>query len=270
MRAEEDEDKKEKRNKADKTEENENKTGFCLRKGERLDDLQRNQLKLIQNPSKFCFGMDAVLLSGYAAVKRGGRCLDLGSGNGIIPILLSAKTEGAEFVGLEIQEESADMARRSIEGNGLTGRVRIETGDIREASRIFGMASFDVVTSNPPYMTGGHGLKSEDMARMIARHELLCSLSDLTREASRVLKPGGKFFLVHRPFRLAEIIRELSAWQLEPQRMRLVYPYVDKEPNMVLIEAVKGGRARMTVERPLIVYQEPGVYTREIYETYGY
>ncbi len=253
-----------------KIEINGQREAFRLREGERLDDLQRNHLKLIQNPSKFCFGMDAVLLSGYASVKKGGRCLDLGSGNGIIPILLSAKTEGAEFVGLEIQEESADMARRSVEGNGLEGRVRIETGDIREASQIFGMASFDVVTSNPPYMTSGHGLKNEDFARTIARHELLCSLADLARETARVLKPGGKFFLVHRPFRLAEIVRELSVQSLEPKRMRLVYPYVDKEPNMVLLEAVKGGSPRMTVERPLIVYQAPGVYTAEIYETYGY
>ena len=251
--------------------ESNDKTAKCrLLEGERLDDLQRNQLRLIQNPEKFCFGMDAVLLSGYASVKKGGRCLDLGCGNGIIPILLSAKTEGAEFVGLEIQEESADMARRSVEGNDLGGRVRIETGDIKEASQIFGMASFDVVTSNPPYMTSGHGLKNEDMARTIARHELLCSLADLARETARVLKPGGKFYLVHRPFRLAEIIRELSAQGMEPKRMRLVYPYVDKEPNMVLLEAVKGGKPRMTVERPLIVYQAPGVYTAEIYETYGY
>ena len=119
-------------------------------------------------------------------------------------------------------------------------------------------------------MTSGHGLKNEDMARTIARHELLCSLADLARETARVLKPGGKFYLVHRPFRLAEIIRELSAQGMEPKRMRLVYPYVDKEPNMVLLEAVKGGKPRMTVERPLIVYQAPGVYTAEIYETYGY
>ncbi len=251
-------------------ESNDKTAKFRLLEGERLDDLQRNHLRLIQNPEKFCFGMDAVLLSGYASVKKGGRCLDLGCGNGIIPILLSAKTEGAEFVGLEIQEESADMARRSVEGNDLGGRVRIETGDIKEASQIFGMASFDVVTSNPPYMTSGHGLKNEDMARTIARHELLCSLADLARETARVLKPGGKFYLVHRPFRLAEIIRELSAQGMEPKRMRLVYPYVDKEPNMVLLEAVKGGKPRMTVERPLIVYQAPGVYTAEIYKTYGY
>jgi len=243
---------------------------FRLLEGERLDDLQRNHLKLIQNPAKFCFGMDAVLLSGYARVRKGENCLDLGTGTGIIPILLSAKTEGREFVGLEIQPESADMASRSVEGNGIGDRVRIVTGDIKEASQIFGAASFDVVTSNPPYMIGGHGLQNGDEPRTIARHEVLCTLEDIARETARVLKPGGHFYLVHRPFRLAEIIRALSTYGLEPKRMRLVYPYVDKEPNMLLLEAVKGGKPRMTVDPPLIVYQEPGVYTQEIYDTYGY
>lgn len=243
---------------------------FSLREGERLDDLQRNQLKLIQNPAKFCFGMDAVLLSGFAGVKKGGSCLDLGTGTGIIPILLSVKTEGKEFVGLEIQEESADMACRSVEGNGLEDRVRIVTGDIKEASRLFGAASFDVVTSNPPYMIREHGLKNSDTPRTIARHEVLCSFTDVAREAAAVLRPGGHFYLVHRPFRLAEIIRTLSEYRLEAKRMRMVYPYVEKEPNMVLLEAVRGGRPHMTVDPPLIVYEAPGVYTREIYDVYGY
>ena len=244
--------------------------GFELLEGERLDDLQRNHLKLIQNPEKFCFGMDAVLLSGFAKVRRQESCLDLGTGTGIIPILLSAKTQGQRFVGLEIQPESADMARRSVEGNEIGDRVQIVTGDIREASHIFGAASFDVVTSNPPYMIGGHGLANDNEARTIARHEVLCSLSDLVRETSKVLKSNGHFYMVHRPFRLAEIMRELSAVGLEPKRMRLVHPYVDKEPSMVLIEALKGGKPRMTVEPPLIIYQAPGQYSQEILETYGY
>lgn len=244
--------------------------GFELRDGERLDDLQRSGLGLIQNPEKFCFGMDAVLLSGFSKVKPGGRCLDLGTGTGIIPILLSAKTKGSEFVGLEIQEESADMARRSVEGNGLGERVKIVVGDIKEASQLFGVASFDVATSNPPYMVREHGLTNEDAPRTIARHEVLCEFRDIARETARVLRPGGHFYLVHRPFRLAELIRTLSEYGLEPKRMRLVYPYVDKEPNMVLLEAVRGGRPRMSVEKPLIVYSAPGVYTEEIYEVYGY
>ncbi len=241
-----------------------------LKPDEKLDDLQRNGYKIIQNTKKFCFGMDAVLLSGFTRVKKGGRALDLGTGTGIIPILLEAKTPGYSFTGLEIQEESADMARRSVAYNHLEEKITIITGDIKEAGRIFGAASFDVVTTNPPYMTGNHGLVNPDTPKAVARHELLCSLDDVIREAAFVLKPGGHFYMVHRPFRLAEIMVKMSAYKLEPKRMRLVYPYADREPNMVLIEGVRGGNPRITVEKPLIVYKAPGVYTDEIYNVYGY
>lgn len=241
-----------------------------LKEGERLDELQRNGYRIIQNPEKFCFGMDAVLLSGFAKVKAGEKALDLGTGTGIIPILLRGKTKGRDFTGLEIQEESADMARRSVELNDLQDSVSIVRGDIREAAAIFGAASFDVVTSNPPYMTHSHGLVNPELPKAIARHEILCSFEDVARETARVLRPGGRFYLVHRPFRLAEIMMTLGKYGLEPKRMRLVYPYIDREPNMVLLEASRGGRPRMTVEKPLIVYREPGVYMDEIYEIYGY
>ena len=241
-----------------------------LRENERIDDLQRNGYKIIQNPSKFCFGMDAVLLSGFAQVKKDERALDLGTGTGIIPLLLSAKTEGIHFTGLEIQEESADMARRSVALNGLEEKIEIVTGDIKDASARFGASSFDVITTNPPYMIGDHGLKNDNEAKTIARHEILCDLEDVLRESSRILKTRGRFYMVHRPFRLAEILGKMSEYRLEPKRMRLVYPYIDKEPNMVLIEGLKDGRARMTVEKPLIVYREPGVYMPEIYDIYGY
>ncbi len=241
-----------------------------LRENERIDDLQRNGYKIIQNPSKFCFGMDAVLLSGFAQVKKDERALDLGTGTGIIPFLLSAKTEGIHFTGLEIQEESADMARRSVALNGLEEKIEIVTGDIKDASARFGASSFDVITTNPPYMIGDHGLKNDNEAKTIARHEILCDLEDVLRESSRILKTHGRFYMVHRPFRLAEILGKMSEYRLEPKRMRLVYPYIDKEPNMVLIEGLKDGRARMTVEKPLIVYREPGVYMPEIYDIYGY
>ena len=240
-----------------------------LKDGERLDDLQRNGYQIIQNPSKFCFGMDAVLLSGFAKVKPGERALDLGTGTGIIPILLRGKTSGRDFTGLEIQEESADMARRSVELNALSDSVSIVQGDIKEAASIFGAASFDVVTCNPPYMTGQHGLTNALEAKTIARHEVLCSFDDIAKEASAVLKTKGRFYLVHRPFRLAEIFSTLKKYHLEPKRMQLVYPFVDKEPNMVLIEAMKGGNPRITVEKPLIVYEMPGVYTKDIRELYG-
>jgi tRNA1(Val) A37 N6-methylase TrmN6 len=241
-----------------------------LKPGERADDLNRNNYKIIQNTKKFCFGMDAVLLSGFAKVLPGEKVLDLGTGTGIIPILLEAKTEGKHFTGLEIQEESADMARRSVAMNGLDDKIDIVIGDIKEASANFGLASFDVITSNPPYMNHGHGLVNPGDAKAIARHEILCSLEDVIRETSRLLKPNGRFYLVHRPFRLVEIMNKLTEYKLEPKRMKLVYPYVDKEPNMVLLECVKGGKSMLKVEAPLIVYKEPKVYTDEIYDIYGY
>ena len=241
-----------------------------LKENERLDDLQRNGLQIIQKTDGFCFGMDAVLLSGFAAVKPGERALDLGTGTGIIPLLLSAKTEGEHFSALEIQDEIARMAERSVKLNHLENKIEIVHGDIKEASRIFGAASFDVVTTNPPYMTAQHGLTNLYEAKTIARHEVLCNLEDIIRESARLLMPGGRFYMVHRPFRLAEIISLMVQYRMEPKRMRLVYPYVDREPNMVLIEGLRGGKSRMTVEKPLIVYKEPGKYTDEIYDVYGY
>lgn len=240
-----------------------------LKPGERLDDLQIKGYRIIQSPGRFCFGMDAVLLSAFAKVKAGEEALDLGTGTGILPILLEAKYEGDSYTGLEIQEESADMALRSVRYNHLEEKIHIVTGDIREAASLFGAASFHVITVNPPYMIGSHGLKNENEAKYIARHEVLCTLEDVLRESASLLKGKGRFYMVHRPFRLAEILAGMSRHQLEPKRMRLVYPYADKEPNMVLVEGVKGARPRMTVEPPLIVYRQDGSYTEELLQLYG-
>lgn len=242
---------------------------ICL-EGERVDDLQRSGYRIIQKTDGFCFGMDAVLLSGYAQVRPDETVLDLGTGTGILPILLEAKTKGKHFTGLEIQPAVAEMASRSVRLNSLEDRVKIVNGDIKEASRLFGKASFDVVTSNPPYMNDAHGLKNPDLPKAIARHEVLCTLEDVIREAALLLKPGGRFYLIHRPHRLVEIIQVLTSHKLEPKRMKLVHPYVDKEANMVMIEALRGGRSMIKVEAPVIVYKEPGVYTDEIYDIYGY
>lgn len=237
---------------------------------ERLDELHRNGYKIIQNPERFCFGMDAVLLSGFASALEGDTVLDLGTGTGIIPILMAAKTPAGHLTGLEIQEESADMARRSVAYNDLEDRIDIVTGDIKDASRLFGASSFDVITTNPPYMIADHGLVNPDEAKAVARHEIKCTLEDVISRSAKVLKPGGRFFMVHRPFRLSEIFTLMSAYKLEPKRMRMVYPYADAEPNMVLIEGNRGGKPRLSVEKPLIVYKERGKYTDEIYEIYGY
>lgn len=241
--------------------------GSLVRSDERLDDLQ-NGYKIIQHPDKFCFGMDAVLLSNYAKVKPGEKCLDLGTGTGIIPILLAAKTKGEHFTGLEIQPGSVEMATRSVRYNNLEDRIDIVEGDIKEAAAIFGPSTMHVVTSNPPYMTNHHGLKNPTDAKAIARHEVLCSLEDVICQTARVLVPGGRCYFVHRPFRLVEIFTLMKQYKLEPKRMRLVYPYKDREPNMVLIEGVRGGGPQLTVEAPLIVYEAPGVYTQEIYDLY--
>ena len=246
----------------------ENKNGVTIHSHERLDELHRNGYRIIQDPGRFCFGMDAVLLSGFAKVKPGERALDLGTGTGIIPILLEAKTKGEHFTGLEIQPESADMAARSVAYNHLEEKITIVTGDIKEASARFGAGSFEVITTNPPYMIGQHGIQNDANAKTIARHEVLCDLDDILRESAKMLKQGGRFYMVHRPFRLTEIMQVLTKYKLEPKRMQLVYPYIDREPNMVLIEALKGGNSRITVERPLIVYEKPGVYTKDILEMY--
>ncbi len=245
-------------------------TEYLLKEGERIDDLERNGLSIIQDPSSFCFGMDAVLLTGFATVPEGSLVLDLGTGTGIIPILLSAKTNACHLTGLEIQEKFVDMASRSVSLNGLGSRIDIIKGDIKEADRLFPSASFDVVTSNPPYMVKGSGICNPDESEAIARHELLCSLSDVVCAASHALKEGGIFCMVHRPFRLADAIGTMRQYRIEPKRMKLVYPTVEKEPVMVLLEGRKGGKASLNVEKPLIIYGPDGKYTEEITGIYGY
>ena len=241
-----------------------------IKPGERVDDLELSDLVILQNPDKFCFGMDAVLLSGFATTRKGDKVLDLGTGTGILPILMSAKTEASHFTGLEIQDDIADMAKRSVLLNGLSDRIEIVNGDLKRAASIFEAASFDVVTCNPPYMVDDHGIKNPDSALAIARHEIAATLMDVCVAAAKMVRPGGSFYMVHRPFRLAEIIRCLSECNLEPKRMRLVHPYIDKEPNMVMIQAVRGGKPRMIVEPPLVVYESKGIYSKEMQETYGY
>lgn len=239
-----------------------------LKPDERLDDLERNGYKLIQNTKIFCFGMDAVLLSAFANIKPGDEVLDLCTGNGVIPILLKGRTKGSHFTGLEIQDINVDMALRSVEYNGLTKDISIINGDVKEASEIFGGASFDVVTCNPPYMNENHGLLNPESHKAIARHEILCTLEDVVREAARVLKPGGSFSMIHRPHRLTEIIEVMKKYKLEPKKIRFVHPFIDKEANMVLIEGIRGARPMVKLLPPLIIYKSVGQYTDEVRELY--
>ena len=241
-----------------------------LKPDERIDDLNRCGYKIIQNTKKFCFGMDAVLLSSFAKANEGNKVVDLGTGTGIIPILMEAKTKASSFIGLEIQEESVDMATRSVVMNNQQDKITIKQGDIKTASKDLGAAMFDVVTTNPPYMNNAHALVNPDEAKAIARHEIKCALEDVVREGSKLLKVGGKMYMVHRPFRLIEIITMMKKYKLEPKRIRFVHPYIDKEANMVLIEACKGGKSMVKIEKPLIVYKDVNVYTDEIHNIYGF
>lgn len=228
-----------------------------LNTGERLDDLQLDGYEIIQNPERFCFGIDAVLLSDFVKVKKDETVLDLGTGTGIIPVLLAAKTQGKHFTGLEIQQESADMARRSVEHNQLQDRINIVTGDIKEAAELFGPAFFDVIVTNPPYMLEQHGMTNPGDAKAIARHEILCKLDDILRESGKLLQESkGRFYMIHKPFRLAEILVKMNKYKIEPKRLQFIHPYVDKEPTMVMVEGMKGGKSRVQIEPPTIMYKK--------------
>lgn len=239
-----------------------------LNENERIDDLQIKGYRIIQNPKAFCFGMDAVLLSYFAKIKKNSRVMDLCSGNGVIPLLLDAKYPVSYIEGLEYQEESVQMAVRSVQMNEREEKIVIRQGDVKEVKTICPREEFDYVTCNPPYMVGEHGLKNPDEKKAIARHEIKCTLNDVIEASAWLLKQYGHLIMVHRPFRLAEIIYCLKEHKLEPKRMRLVYPYIDKEPNMVLIDAIKGAKQRVTVEAPLIIYNKDGSYTEEISRLY--
>lgn len=239
-----------------------------LKEGERLDDLNIKGYYIIQNPKLFCFGMDSVLLSSFTEVKEGESVIDLGTGNGIIPILLEAKTKGSKFIGIEIQSESVDMARRSIIYNNLNHKVIINIGDIKKIEDYYKQEQFDVVTSNPPYMNDGGGLKNIHESKTIARHEVLCKLEDVISAAAYLLKNKGRFYMVHRPHRLVDIIFLLRKYRLEPKKMQMIQSYNDKAPNMVLIEAIKNAGSLLKVLSPLVVYNEKGEYTDKLKKLY--
>ncbi|MFR4987397.1 MAG: tRNA1(Val) (adenine(37)-N6)-methyltransferase [Lachnospirales bacterium] len=239
-----------------------------LKVNERIDDLHRNGYTIIQDPKKFCFGIDAVLLSDFAKAKKDEIVFDIGTGTGIIPILMSAKTSAKKYFAIDIQQESVDMARRSIKLNKLTDKIEVFHLDIKKVFEKFEKNSINVVTSNPPYMNMGGGLINEYDAKAIARHEIFCNLDDIVKATSLLLKPNGRFYMVHRPNRLCDIICTLRNYKLEPKTIRFVQPYENKEPNMVLIESVKSGKAFMKILPNLIVYNKNKQYTDEINRIY--
>ena len=241
---------------------------LVLQEGERLDDLHRKGYRIIQNPRYFSFGMDAVLLSAFAKVHKNEKHMDFCCGNGIVPILLAAKCAGASYCGMEIQEPLADMAMRSVALNGLEDKIRIIHGDIRKAAGILGHGTFDVITVNPPYMAAGSGFENEDSPMAIARHEIMCNLEDVAISAAKLLRFGGRLYMVHRPGRLADIVFTLRKHGLESKILRFVQSKIGEGPNTLLIMAAKGGKVHLNVEKPLIVYDEQGKYTQEVYEIY--
>lgn len=241
-----------------------------LKKGERIDDLEYKNLKIIQNEDGFCFGIDSVILSDFAKeIKKGSIGLDLGTGTGILGILLCGKTELSKIYGIEIQEEVAEMAERSIILNGLEDKFEILNTNIKKLDEIFENKKFDFIVTNPPYKklnTGGVNINDK---KLISRHEVMADLSDFIDISSKLLKDKGTIYMVHRPDRLVDILTELRNKKIEPKEIKMVYPNKNKEPNLVLIKAVKNGGKFLKVLKPLFVYDENGNYTNEILKIYN-
>ena len=235
-----------------------------LKDDERLDYLLAEDLRIIQSPSVFSFSLDAVLLSRFVSVPRRGNIVDLCSGNGVIPLFLSARTN-AKIIGVELQPRLHDMALRSIQYNKLDNQIDMLLGDVKEAPDLLGVEKYDAVTCNPPYFLA-HELSDKNISEhhAIARHELHLTLEEAIHSASRLLKQGGKAAFVHRPGRLLDIVTFMRANRLEPKRMQLIYPKRGKEANTLLIEGIKDGRPDLKILPPLYVYEDNNEYTQEI------
>lgn len=242
---------------------------YELKAGERIDDLQCKGLRIIQHPRLFCFGIDAVLLANFARIKSQDVVVDLGTGSGVIPLLLAGKTQASRIYGLEIQADMADMAWRSTVMNNLEDRVHIVCGDIKDADKLLGKGIADAVVSNPPYRKAGSGHVSPSDARALATYELACTLEDVIKAAAALLKNKGRFYMIHRPARLADTVCLMRMYGIEPKRLRMVHPLADDKPNMFLIEAIKGAKPYLDVMAPLIIYDTDRRYTAEIYKIYG-
>ena len=239
-----------------------------IKGNERIDDIQIGNLKIIQRSEWFSYGIDAVLLAEFCDTKKGERIIDLGTGTGIIPLLLSEFTSFEKIIGVEIQDEVAEMAKRSILMNSLNERIKIEKMDLKDAPKNLGKGICEVVVSNPPYMSYKEGIKNEHGVKAISRHEIKTTLENVIETASALLKDNGKFYLIHRPHRLVDIFMYCRKYRLEPKLIRFVHPNSEKAPNIVLIKCTKFGNTELKYLNPLFVYNKDGRYTDEIMSIY--
>jgi len=241
-----------------------------LLEDERIDDLEYKGLKIIQNKNGFCFGIDSVLLSDFAKnIKKNAKVIDIGTGTGIISILLSKKTELSKIYGVEIQEEVANMAQRSVQLNNLQDKIEIINSNIKNIFDILNQNDFDAIVTNPPYMKVNTGAINEEKKKLISRHEVECTLEDIIKISYKLLKSNGEFYMVHRAERIVDILFYLRQYKLEPKILRFIQPNLNKEPNLILIKAVKNAGYQLNIKKPLIVYDQKGNYTDEILEIYN-
>ena len=241
-----------------------------LKENERIDDLELKGLKIIQNKEGFCFGIDSVLLSDFAKnIKNNSLVLDLGTGTGIIPILLCGKTNLKKVIGVEVQEKIAEMAKRSIKLNNLEARFQVINENILNLKNIYQNQTFDVVVTNPPYKKKNSGIINENHEKLISRHEIEANLEDFIKVSKDLLKDKGEFYMVHRPERLVDILSIMRKEKLEPKVLRMVYSNKNKEPKLVLIKGIKNAKPFLKVEKNLYIYDENGNYTDEILEIYN-
>lgn len=241
-----------------------------LKENERIDDLEFKGLKIIQNEKGFCFGMDSVLLSDFAKnMKNNSTVLDLGTGTGIIPILLCGKTNLKKVVGIEIQKDVANMAKRSSQLNNLQDRFEVVNTNIIDLKNIYEKQSFDVIVTNPPYKKENTGITNENEAKLISRHEITANLEDFISISKDLLKDKGEFYMVHRPERLVDILSLMRKYKIEPKILKFVSPNKNKEPNLILIKGIKNANSFLKVEKNLYVYNEDGKYINEILKIYN-
>jgi len=241
-----------------------------LKEDERIDDLEYKGLKIIQNREGFCFGTDSVLLSDYAKnIKQKANVIDIGTGTGIIGLLLCKKTNLNKIYGIEIQEDVANLARKNIELNNLTNRFEIINENIKNIFKILETNKFDVVVTNPPYKKAETGIVNKEETQIISRHEVECTLEDIIKISYRLMKDCGEFYMIHRAERLVDIMHLLRENKIEPKNIRFVHPKQNEKPNLILIRAVRNAKEFLKIDKPLIIYKDNGEYTDEILEIYG-